>query len=578
MLEIPPAKNTDAEDVVWGLQTAETLWKRGEKIDALVWLRRAAQAAGDANDDDRALELARHAAELTEWMANARDEGVDALIDVDPSATGRADRMTSIPVAFDAWASDAASTRPPPRSRAQTRPMLDLEQAQAEPPAAMESLLPGDLESEAEGRSSATSVPPAEKVHAGMFDPWADQAAPTSTPSTPFSEPETEILTSVRPQAFVRPGSDGPMSPAISASSSTAVGALAVGALPPPPKFPGAPKVPPPLPPRAKLPLPTSSAPSVVDVVTNSAPLVPTLAPPADVESSPAANVQDETSSGASAPPLAVESPPSEPTLPTSLAPITDKRRNSGHESNGLVLDDVEAFADLPDDARTAFATSAELHTLEEGEEIGTFALSYVVSGSFDVAATVVDAPAVRLRDGAVLRSRGTTEAGVPMRLICAKDRGVVATWSEALVTEAFGTCPWVEDDLRAAADRVQTLVGITIGPLGERLDVSLREEIVSRLTFRPFSPNELVVQAGEAVPGLLLVGIGELELVKDDKVMSVVGSGEFLFPSEVLGAGFAPVQARAGQGGAIVLFGDRRVAQELIVTFPPLLEVLAGM
>ena len=61
ILEIPPAKDTDAEDVVWGLQTADTLWKRGERIDALVWLRRAAQAAGDANDDDRALELARHA-------------------------------------------------------------------------------------------------------------------------------------------------------------------------------------------------------------------------------------------------------------------------------------------------------------------------------------------------------------------------------------------------------------------------------------------------------------------------------------------------------------------------------------
>src|SRR4051794_34782185 len=69
MLGIPPAKDTDAEDVVWGLQTAETLWKRGERIDAVVWLRRAAQAAGEAADDDRALELARSAAELSDWMA-----------------------------------------------------------------------------------------------------------------------------------------------------------------------------------------------------------------------------------------------------------------------------------------------------------------------------------------------------------------------------------------------------------------------------------------------------------------------------------------------------------------------------
>lgn len=58
MVAIPPAKDTDAEDVAWGLQTAEALWKRGERIDAIVWLRRAAQAAGEAADDDRALELA----------------------------------------------------------------------------------------------------------------------------------------------------------------------------------------------------------------------------------------------------------------------------------------------------------------------------------------------------------------------------------------------------------------------------------------------------------------------------------------------------------------------------------------
>ncbi|HZW74780.1 MAG TPA: hypothetical protein VFF43_14615, partial [Caldimonas sp.] len=69
MVGIPPALDTDAEDVVWALQTAEALWKRNERVDAIVWLRRAAQAAGDANDDDRALALARDAAELAEQIA-----------------------------------------------------------------------------------------------------------------------------------------------------------------------------------------------------------------------------------------------------------------------------------------------------------------------------------------------------------------------------------------------------------------------------------------------------------------------------------------------------------------------------
>src|SRR5580658_1873400 len=69
MIGIPLTLETDAEDVAWALQTADALWKRSERVDAIVWLRRAAQAAGEAEDDDRALALARSAAELAEWLA-----------------------------------------------------------------------------------------------------------------------------------------------------------------------------------------------------------------------------------------------------------------------------------------------------------------------------------------------------------------------------------------------------------------------------------------------------------------------------------------------------------------------------
>ncbi len=61
---IPPAKKDDPEDVSWALTTAETQWSRGDKAEALKWLRRAVDAASDAEDDMRALELAKAAAEL----------------------------------------------------------------------------------------------------------------------------------------------------------------------------------------------------------------------------------------------------------------------------------------------------------------------------------------------------------------------------------------------------------------------------------------------------------------------------------------------------------------------------------
>jgi len=540
MQEIPPTKPTDAEDVAWGLQTADTLWRRGERIDALVWLRRAAQAAGDANDDDRALELARYAAELTEWMAS-QDPGVRSLLPDPPVAPVAVNVRGTVPDLAPAMGADD------------------------------------------EARPSTNSVPPAEKVHAGMFDPWADNAPrpPPRQGSVPSFVPEEddEVITSVRPQSLAAARSEPPR--VVTVPPAPLPSRPPVNKKPPP--------VPPPLPPRARPPLPKPPPPSPeisvdVEILPSLVPdepvepttveaKAPTVEPSAVLEPSGIEMVEPSTVLEPSGIEMVEPSAVLEPSGIEMVEPSV-----ATHAPEGVDLEGVEAFADLPDDARVAFAAAAEVHRLGESEEVGAFALAYVVSGAADVAATVVDAPAVRLGEGAVLRARGTTNEGVPMRLIAAKAPCVVATWSDAAVAAAFGTCPWVEDDLRAAADRVQTLVGITIGPLGERLDVSIREDIVGRLTMRPLAPGEVVVSAGQPVPGLLLVGVGEIELVANDTVSGVVGSGDFLFATEVLGAGSAPATARAGAGGALVLFGDRRIAQELLVTWPPLLEVFAGM
>ncbi|CAN5169517.1 hypothetical protein BH09MYX1_BH09MYX1_29460 [soil metagenome] len=61
---IPPTKKDDPEDVSWALTTAESQWARGDKVEALKWLRRAAESASEADADMRALELAKAAAEL----------------------------------------------------------------------------------------------------------------------------------------------------------------------------------------------------------------------------------------------------------------------------------------------------------------------------------------------------------------------------------------------------------------------------------------------------------------------------------------------------------------------------------
>ena len=154
-----------------------------------------------------------------------------------------------------------------------------------------------------------------------------------------------------------------------------------------------------------------------------------------------------------------------------------------------------------------------------------------------------------------------------------------IAIWDEAGVEQAFRSCPWVEDDLRAAGNRFQAEVGITMGPLGERLDLALRASVLSKLTLRALVENEVFAVRGQAIPGLLVVGAGELELLGEGDVPEAkrLHAGDFLFPGEVLRAAPAPATVRAAKGGALILFAEKGVAQELLVTCPPLLEIFAG-
>jgi hypothetical protein len=599
MPSIPSVIDTDAEDVVWGLQTADALWKRGERIDAIVWLRRAAQAAMDSIALTRAVELGRVAAELSDWLATAPSGAPPASVaaGADVARDGLSGSI-DVPVSVDVPIAAEAATK---EARAHLPRPPTFEPYPEAPP------LAGEREEAAVDSVSGPtpSVPSAEQVHAGMFNPWDEKAPPAAPPPLPVTgsipprppspslaevvgatapmrarassiasvefasgssddELSEEVLTSVKPGSMpgmpVASVPPPPLVPRVSlAPPSTGAPAPSTGATPP--------RKPPPLPPRARVakpPIPVAR-PSDADVET-SAPRIESASAPGPDDTP--ADAPHELAGILPAPPPPVIA---EPSVIAPPPPVTEP-------SPALDLEAVEAFADLPDDARLVFAAAAKLDRLAEGDEVSHFALAYVIEGEVDVAATMVDAAAMRLRAGAVLRSRGTTSESVPMRLVAVAPRAVTATWSDAEVAKAFKSCPWVEEDLRAAADRMLTLVGITIGPLGERLDASIREAILARLTIRNLQPGEIVVEAGQTVPGLFLVGIGELQLVKPEGETAVVGSGEFLFATEVLGAGSAPYTARAGTGGALVMFGDRHVAQELLVTCPPLLEVFAGM
>lgn len=560
MLGIPPVRPTDIEDVAWALQTADTLFRRGERGDAIVWLRRAAQAAGDATDDDRALELARSAAELSEWLSAGA-----------PAGWSRPPPPRTAPP-HGASARKAPSIEPPPQSlepdeielveeeddatidQPIDRAMLELGRtAQSAPLAADDRTIDGPLDIAA--LNVAPAVPAAADVHAGMLSPW-DSRGGAPEPASPVQLPaggdlgpvalaeadDEEVVTSASNArlagmlAEIRSVDEPTVSAARAPEVTREVLVGEHGAEEPP----------------------TRPAMAVEDLATR---------PPARAVDVPSIEIRLSDGEDAGTDTAVTVPPASASAIPA-----------SAEQKSSVDLAAVEPFGDLPDDVRDAFARAGVLHELARDEEIGEFALAYVVDGDIDVCATIADAPAARVSAGTVMRARGTAAEFVGIRLVGASDYARVLVWEDAAVEEAFRDCPWVEDDLRAAADRIQTTVGVTMGPLGDRLDPQLRALVASRLEIASLLPGEEVVREGAPVPGLLIVGVGELELSRGGERVGAIGSGEFLFPSSILSAETAPATARAGAKGALVMRGNRMIAQELLVTCPPLLEIFAGM
>jgi hypothetical protein len=614
MIGIPPAQDTDVEDVVWALETAEALWNRNERGDAIVWLRRAAQAAGEASDDDRAFALAREAAELTEWIARASPVEFPSLPQETESQLARAqvteaslggieidsllrssqvDPSEFVPVLSPRSAFPDVTQDPPVDVPSRNPPHLPTPDAPA-------AALPARRESPS-GR-----VLSAAESHAGMLDPWSDSGRPSDVGgapgfppragaeglaphrsslqlSTPTPRVDDEVITSA-PIAVVRfaerrpvvapsgqppaQWSRPPRTPRLPPPSDTSPHELAPRR--PPSEAAGARPI------RAKLvrsrppfplPVPIPGPPPSAE------PLIPGASLP---QIPPPGIPQTPNPSGG----LVPGAPNTEPQLPADTPdsePPASPPQAANPSTPTLDLSTVEAFADLPEDSRDQLAKDSVARDYAAGDAIESFALAFVVTGDLHVHADGAPSYATTIGAGAVLRSRGILDDSIPLRLVCASATGVVATWGAATLEAALGSCPWVEDDLREAGNRVQALAGASLGPLGQRLSQDLRSAILDKLTIRTLAARETIVMEGVAVPGILLVVAGKVDLVASDGSTTEVMAAQFVLPNEALSARPSPVTARASAGGALMFVADRKTTQELFATEPLLLELLAG-
>ncbi|HTV19038.1 MAG TPA: hypothetical protein VMG12_10215 [Polyangiaceae bacterium] len=617
----PRPAASDADDVVWTLQTAAVQWQRGLRADAIVWVRKAADTATQLGHDSRADELRNHAARLAEFLWTDPEETIqDAPVVAPqrrPGARRSADEAEEIleleeldaeeleftendlPTPDDAVADiseeDLTYYREGGEGSEPTHVLpddLDL-RSDSELPGAVHDreLQAHDLDDDDDrhdaldtltneaGHDPYLSISPEPDEESDSYlsispEPEAETEADADTELTELDNEapigDVEAGDTTRParlangnSSYAPPGTDRPTRPHGERSSLPVRPVLrsdpADGVRSPTLPSPVASNAP-----RARLAPSDSVSIRAAIPAASAVPPGPTLEELARLLAPHSPMARGSTAPLAAPVPVPVMSPP--PASEDGQPPSVD----------GLEFESVEALADLPEEAQAALAATGQLHTLTSGQEIVLReGAALITRGTVHVTLTYSDVSAARVGSGAVVAARGSVEAG-PLRLIADAAQTHIVTWTEDKMTQAMRDCPWVVDDLRLLADRFQAHASAGLGPLGERLDDALRAAVYERLQVRVLSPEEFVAERGKPLKGLFVVAVGELE-VSSDATHRPIRAGEFLFPSCVIGAEPAPHDVKAGPKGGLVLFATRPVAHELMMSVPPLLEILAS-
>jgi hypothetical protein len=532
----PRPSASDPDDVVWTLQTAAVQWQRGLRADSIVWVRKAADLSTQGGRSGRADELRNHAARLAEYLwsdpeepgaapASARSPhsasvGRRVISDDDEDEIIEVEEVDSYELEF------TETDLPTPEDAAADISPEDLSYYQGGEGAAEGAALPDDLDLQSDSEAPAVgdsfmsiSPEPDDDDSFISVSPDSDSGADSYLEVSPESVP-------VAVSSLPAPLSDLPTQPRIER----------------PPPF-----------------RPRGFTPSVEGPEGARLPTLPSPASPGHASGDLSLAHSLETVPPASSALLSAE------VSPADTPPGVD----------GLAFESVEALADLPEEAQAELAACARLVTLTSSEEfVLREGAALVTHGQVHVTLPFSDVSGERVSGGAVVAARGSVESG-PLRLIADSERTRLVAWTDAQLARAMRDCPWVEDDLRQLADRLQAHASAGLGPLGERLDDALRAAVYERLTVRVLAPEESVAERGKPLKGLFVVAVGNLSVGSGGT--ESITSGQFVFPSCVIGAEPAPADVKAGPKGGIVLFATRPVAHELMMSVPPLLEILAS-
>lgn len=593
----PRPSASDPDDVVWTLQTAAVQWQRGLRADAIVWVRKAADTATQLGRAGRAEELRDQAARLAEFLWTDPEEPADDVSTEAPrrqlasrqSSSSEAEEVIEIEELEGYELEFSETDLPTPDDAVADIEAEDLTYFRnGEHASEPTHVLPDDLDLRSDSERPGPSSSRPGRFSSISPDSDDDYLSVSPEPDESGDAPSHE-LESMRPRApsserfaDVAHVSDRPTRPLVSTSPGPARRradtTLELGRSPTlPSPSPGSPPRPRPAPggsvsgmaiPRAAA-TPTFATPLNPSVASRAAALSRAAEPMASAFV--AAPVAYSYAIPSQVPPSSATFAAREPSLAES--PVAEPSGEQAPSIDGMPFESVEGLADLPEEAQSELALSGKLVKLTSGQNVVLQEGAAVITkGSAHVTLTFSDVSAARVGAGSVVAARGSIESG-PLRLIADAAQTHIVTWTEAQLLSAMGDCPWVVDELRLLADRFQAHASAGLGPLGQRLDDALRAAVYERLEVRVLLPDECVAERGKPLKGLFVVAIGELNVSSGDPLRS----GQFLFPSCVIGAEPAPHDVRAGPKGGLVLFATRPVAHELMMSVPPLLEILAS-
>jgi hypothetical protein len=527
-LPFPEPLEDDDDDVAWALQTAKVQWTRGGQADAIVWLRRAADSADQLGNVWRAADLRRMTDAIVADLA--RPSRPPAPL---PRFGGAVQLDDLLPVRDEHVVTSIPPRTAPPRSS----------------PPRSSSIPPRSIPP----RSS--SIPPR------SIPPRSSSIPPRSIP--PRSAPPAP-LPSYAPVDDVEFEEDIELEDDVDDQPSVEIAELRDSEVE--------------LTDDADLDDADLDDADLDDADPDEADLDDTIdddaldLPPAGRHRFDSEDIPTQPHIDSSRFPLSLLRSLADVPAPTS-PPVPDE---DPHVAD-VLLGEVRGLEDVPPDGQAILAREAHIERLGVDEEIGSFGLALVVRGAVKVMPTIADLACARAAKGDIVWSQGNLEEGVALRLVAAEDGTEVAVWDAELLKGIVRDYPWVVEDLKSLADRFQALAGVAMGPMGERLDDSLRAMVTERCEIKRLLPGEVLTQKGKAVGGMYIMAAGRLEIMKGDQIESELGPGDFLFGAQVLSNGAAPNDARAGKGGALVLFASRSIAHDLLLSVPPLLEIFAS-